>query len=231
MRGCPAYYDYNFINKEFKVNVINKVSFSLGVAFINSLSMEQLVKENILACREKFADKEFNVVFHHSLDREQYKHAYKSSLRHLKKYKRFVDWLNHQNINFVDISGSAENLINHYSDVDLHVGYRVHAHIFMNSIAKPSILIAEDGRAKGVKTVIGGIVLDSYLEFKEGFMPKVLNRFFVLYDRFVANNFLTKELISEIDYEQHIDFLRMSNSRRKIDSNYIIMRNFLKQLP
>ena len=79
--------------------------------------------------------------------------------------------------------------------------------------------------------VIGGIVLDSYLEFKEGFMPKVLNRFFVLYDRFIPNNCLTKELISEIDYEKSIDFLRMSNSRRKIDGNYLIMQKFLKQLP
>ena len=48
--------------------------------------------------------------------------------------------------------------MNYYSKVDLHIGYRVHAHIFMNSIAKKSILISEDGRAKGVKGVIGGIV-------------------------------------------------------------------------
>ena len=40
-----------------------------------------------------------------------------------------------------------------------------------------------------------------------------------------------KELISEINYESKIDFIRLKNSRKQIDNNYIIMQNFLKQLP
>lgn len=231
MTGCPAYYDQNYIKTEFKPKEIKKVAFSLGVSFIESSSMYKLMKENILACKDMFNDKEFEVVFHHSLNREKFSSAYKSASHHVKKHNDFADWLEENKIKYSDISGSAENLMNYYSNVDLHIGYRVHAHIFMNSIAQKSVLISEDGRAKGVKGAIGGIVLDGYFNFKSGFISKVLNRLFSSYDRFEFNPYLTKELLKEIEYEESINFARLKNSRSRIDSNYEIMSQFLKQLP
>lgn len=231
MTGCPAYYDKDFIDSEVQLKELNKVAFSLGVAFIESASMEKLMKENILACKAKFSDKEFEVVFHHSLDRKKFKSDYKSSPKHVIKHNEFADWLVGKGIGYVDISGSAENLMNYYSKVDLHIGYRVHAHIFMSSISNRSILISEDGRAKGVKGAIGAIVLNGYLDFKDSFIAKVLNKALPFYDRFKANSNLTKELISEIDYEEVINFSRFKNSRKRIDQNYLIMKQFVMQLP
>tara|TARA_B110000483_G_scaffold216959_1_gene268960 strand:- start:894 stop:2039 length:1146 start_codon:yes stop_codon:yes gene_type:complete len=231
MTGCPAYYDRDFINTELQLKEVSKVAFSLGVAFIESPSMEKLMKENILACKEKFFDKEFEVVFHHSLDRKKFKLDYKSSPRHVIKHNKFADWLESEGIRYVDISGSAENLINYYSNVDLHIGFRVHAHIFMNSISRKSILVSEDGRAKGVKGAIGGVVLDGYSYFKEAFMAKIFNRLFPFYDRFIANKFLTMELLSEIDYEKVVNFNRFKCARMQVDKNYLLMHQFLMQLP
>ncbi len=231
MTGCPAYYDKDFINTELQLKEVNKVAFSLGVAFIESPSMERLMKENILACKAKFSDKELEVVFHHSLDREKFKSDYKSSPKHVIKHNDFADWLVGNGIGYVDVSGSAGNLMNYYSKVDLHIGYRVHAHIFMNSISNRSILISEDGRAKGVKGAIGAIVLNGYLDFKDSFIAKVLNKALSFYDRFKANSNLTKELISEIDYEEVINFSRFKNARNRIDQNYLIMKQFVMQLP
>lgn len=230
MTGCPAYYDIDSINKQLQLTEINKVAFSLGVSFLESSSMRRIMKENILACKARFSDKDFEVVFHHSLDRQQFKKYYGSS-SHVSRHNNFADWLDKNRINYIDISGSAENLISYYSKVDLHVGYRVHAHIFMNSISKRSILISEDGRAKGVRSVISGVVLDGYLNFKNDFISKVLNRALPFYDRFKVNRDLTKELLSEIDYEDKIDLIRFKNSRKQIEGNYIIMQRFLKQLP
>ncbi len=48
----------------------------------------------------------------------------------------------------IDASYGTER-IDFYRDVDLHVGYRVHAHLYFLSIRKPSYLIAEDGRGIG----------------------------------------------------------------------------------
>lgn len=231
MTGCPAYYDTDYIGKEYQYPTIKKVAFSLGVSFIHSLSMEKLMKENILECKKKFEDKEFEVVFHHSLDKDKFLLTHGATSTHSQRHNEFAKWLVEQNIKYVDISGSAENLMNYYSEVDLHIGYRVHAHIFMNSISRFSILISEDGRAKGAKEVIGGIVLDGFTAFKNDFFSKILNRLLSSYDRFEANKYLTKEILSNIEYEQKIDFIRIKNSRNQIDNNFEVMKQFMKQLP
>jgi len=231
MTGCPAYYDLKYLNQKFINPIINKVAFSLGVSFIQSSSMDKLMKENILKCKEEFKDKDFEVVFHHSLDKNKFLSTHGATEKHNSEHVEFAKWLDQHKIKYVDISGSAENLMNYYSKVDLHIGYRVHAHIFMNSISKFSILISEDGRAKGAKEVIGGIVLDGFTHFKNDYMSKILNRLLSNYDRYNANVNLTQEILSNVDYEEKIDFMRIKNSRKQIDSNFEIMKQFLKQLP
>ena len=231
MTGCPAYYDLNFIGKKTENPTIKKVAFSLGVAFIHSPSMQKLMKENILECKKYFEYKEFEVVFHHSLDKDKFLSTHNATSSHVNKHNEFAKWLTSHNINYTDISGSAENLINYYSNVDLHIGYRVHAHIFMNSISRFSILISEDGRAKATKDVIGGIVLDGFNQFKNSFISKVLNKLLSSFDRYSSNKFVTKELLDNVEYEQLINFYRIKNSRNQIDTNYNIMKKFIKQLP
>jgi hypothetical protein len=232
MTGCPAYYDREYLNKGLNISKdINKVSFSLGVSFVESKSMENVMKNLILELQKKFKNKYFEVVFHHSLDKSNLLKYNSASEYHNKKHNEFAKWLESNNISYVDISGSAENLINYYSNVDLHIGFRVHAHIFMNSISKYSILISEDGRAKGVEKTINGIVLNGYLDFKDGNLSKVLNKLFNFYDRYTPNTYINQELFENIFYETKINYNRIFNSRKMIDSNFHIMEKFLKQLP
>lgn len=230
MTGCPAYYDLDYINKEFINPKIKKIAFSLGVSFIHSPSMDKLMKDNILKCKAQFKDKDFEVVFHHSLNKDKFLSTHGATQKHNLAHQEFAKWLELQKIKYTDISGSAENLMNYYSKVDLHIGYRVHAHIFMNSISKFSILISEDGRAKGAKEVIGGIVLDGFTDYKNNNLSKLLNKLSV-YDMYQANKNLTKEIISNIEYEAKIDFVRIKNSRSQIDNNFKIIKQFLLQLP
>ena len=232
MTGCPAYYDLNFIDKEIQIKDIKKVAFSLGVSFIDSISMESQMKDTVLKLKELYKDKKFEVAFHHSLDIEKIKKVYGNQhLKHVKRHLEFTAWLEEQNIKYIDISGSADNLINYYSDVDLHIGYRVHAHIFMNSISKLSILLNEDGRGKGVKGVIGGIVIDAFDNFKVDYISKILNRLLKNFDRYEVNNYLIDELFNNINYEKQIDFNRIKISRNTIDKNFDVMKIFIRQLP
>jgi len=232
MTGCPAYYDIDYIDKKIEYKEIKKVAFSLGVSFINSENMESQMKNLILSLSEKYNDKIFEVVFHHSLDKEKIEKVYgKSHLGHVLEHLEFVKWLETNNISYVDISGSAENLINYYNDIDLHIGYRVHAHIFMNSIRKFSILLSEDGRGKEVAKTIGGIVIDAYTEYKKDFISKVLNKLLKGYSRFKENLFVDKELLNSIEYESKIDYQRINGSYSTIDNNFEVMKKFIKQLP
>ena len=231
MTGCPAYYDLNYINKKKYNRSINKVAFSLGVNFIKSVLFEKQAKKLILLCKEKFIDKDFEVVFHHSLNKEKYFSSHSSNLNHNKKSNEFANWLKSNKIKFSDISGSAENLISFYNKVDFHIGYRVHAHIFMNSISRYSILISEDGRAKGVYSAIGGLVLDSYFNFKGSFFSRIMNKLSKNFERHEINHLLPEEVISNYDYECKTNFVRIKNSRNQIDNNFSLMKKFIKQLP
>ncbi|GAA0434749.1 hypothetical protein GCM10008983_09140 [Lentibacillus halophilus] len=59
-------------------------------------------------------------------------------------------------INFVDLSGDAENL-SFYDDIDAHIGFRLHAHIWFLRTRKPSLLIGEDGRGMGHLYTLNGL--------------------------------------------------------------------------
>ncbi|WP_018931380.1 polysaccharide pyruvyl transferase family protein [Gracilibacillus lacisalsi] len=59
-------------------------------------------------------------------------------------------------IEIVDLSGGA-NKLDFYKDIDLHVGFRLHAHIWFLRNRKPSLLLAEDGRSTGHLETISGL--------------------------------------------------------------------------
>lgn len=229
MTGCPAYYDYDYLNNDLNLASISKVGFSLGVSFINSSKSERIMKETILKCRDYYGNNNFTVAFHHSLDKKTYLNVY-NNFKHIKKHQEFARWLNKNNISYKDISGSADSLINFYSNVDLHVGFRVHAHIYMNSVSKPSILLTEDGRGKAINKVIGGVVIDGIFDTKDRLLDKALYKL-KLNDRLVINERLPSEVLEEYEYELDTEFHRTKISRKLIDQNFKLMKSFLYQLP
>ena len=232
MTGCPAYYDLENIEKEMVFpKEIDRIAFSLGVSFIENRSMERQIKTQILSLKERFKDKVLEVVFHHSLDKQVFMQAHGSKHKHNKRHNEFAVWLNKQKINYVDISGSAENLINYYSNVDLHIGYRVHAHIFMNSVKKLSLLISEDGRAKGSKSAINGMVVDGYVDVRENFILKVLNKLKFPIDRIQCNKYSKLEIHRMLNYELKTKGHRSKQSSVLLKENLTFMKLFLASLP
>jgi len=231
MTGCPAYYDIGYIGKAPSMPQIKKVAFSLGVSFIDSPSMEQVMKDCILTCKDYYGETEFQVVFHHSLDRAVFLSTHNATCKHLERHNEFANWLSSQKIEFVDISGSARKMISYYESVDLHIGFRVHAHIFMNSVSKPSILISEDGRGTATKDVIGGIVLKGVRGRSDSLAAKLVSGLFPSFDRLKSNNFLCKEILNSLKYEEKTHYVRSLSTRCAIDENYKMMKAFLDQLP
>ena len=230
MTGCPALYDLNYINTTATSDQIKSVSFSAGVSFTNSKNMDNLQKECILRLKEYFKNSNFTVVFHHSIDEEKHFKSYKKLTDLYYAQKSLVNWLNENQIEYIDISGGEEKLIGHYNSCDFHIGFRVHAHIYMSSISKKSILISEDGRGKALQKVISGLIFDGYSGIN---MPK--KKFFGLIkvskDTFTPNNDLPKDLINSIDYELKHKLPRLTLTRKNIDSHFEVMKNFLQQLP
>lgn len=231
MTGCPATYVTSALDESFvKPEKINKVGFSLGVSFIESPEMLDQMRNTILTLKEYFgSDVNFEVVFHHSTKKEFLK-THNATSNHLKSHLKFIDWLDCNDVKHIDISGSADNLINYYSSCDLHIGYRVHAHIFMNSINKASVLIAEDGRGKALRDVFGGLVIDAFNHLDTSFLGKVLRKL-KLKSGYKAYNKQHEEALDVIKYEIENDFPRLTASRSSINANFEVMKQFLNKLP
>lgn len=232
MTGCPAYYDLNQINQPFILPTkIKKIAFSLGVSFIRSISMEKLMKKQILAIKSYFPDASLEVTFHHSLSADIFLQSHSAKSEHLDKHKQFERWLKDNDISYIDISGSATKLIQYYSNIDLHIGYRVHAHIFMHSVSKLSVLISEDGRAKGSKSAIGGLVIDGYLNYKSNIMLNLSNKFIKFYDPYLPNHNSISELFFLLENEIKNNGQKSKIAKDAVRENFERMKLFLNNLP
>lgn len=128
---------------------------------------------------------------------------------------RIKEYLVNNNINYIDISGTSKGF-SIYDTADLHIGYRVHSHIYCLSKRVPTILIEEDARGRGVNDALGLIHIQNY---------SVNN-----VDVFVENKFLNQEIKDYIDRLNTNDFDDLRNAFEKINKHYYNIIKFKKLL-
>jgi hypothetical protein len=173
MSGCPAFYNIEEIDKIFitpKLNDENqyKVSFTTGRRYATSPGMDEQQKQ-IISSLNKNEMYDLTVAFHDPIDLKN------------KYTEELIQFLEKNQIKIQDVSKSSEKLIEFHSQFDFHIGYRVHAHIFMSSIKKPSLLLSEDGRGKGIKSALPGIILNAYQFKKLSFVQRLTNKIIKTY--------------------------------------------------
>lgn len=231
MTGCPALYSIEHLGEELQpASAPTKVTVSLGVHFARSQTLEAQAKELVTATLETFAQAEVTVAFHHSLS-EAFAQAYGHKNPLYKAQLRFLEWLRAEGVSYVDLSGSAENLLEHYGAADLHVGYRVHAHILMTSIRKPSLLLAEDGRGFALKDVLGGHILDAFESFTDNKVFKAARRLGKPVDSYRAPNGLASDALRSLKRDQLVGWARAKGAVDSIENHLPTMRGFIAALP
>lgn len=229
LTGCPALFNLDFQPEKIKKldGKAKTVAFSLGVSFLKSEAMKRQMKELVMRlyhmCLSNSQD--FKVVFHHSLDAKVVSSS-SSSTPHLLGHLNFLEWIKEKGIAHIDISGSAENLTNFYDEVDFHIGYRVHAHIYMCSLGKKSLLISEDGRANSLQATIGGNIIKGYSNYKSNKVTRLLKL-----DPYTTVNNLNDVIIERLNYELKHGNQFTKQSVSNISSLKESMLNFIAQLP
>lgn len=97
------------------------------------------------------------------------------------KGEKFCEKLKALNVQFIDISDSDEGFAV-YDDCHLHVGFRVHAHLYNLSNRTPSILLEEDGRGTVANFALGLPSIPCYntnqVLFNRIFLQKVSDKLF-----------------------------------------------------
>lgn len=133
MLGDPAW--YNLETLERPVRPIATVKSLALTPPANPVYWTQ-AKSLFLSLRRVLPAARFTIVFHSGVERFWQQLA------------------QHEGWSIVDISGGMHGF-SLYDRQDLHVGYRVHAHLYCLSTGIPSYLIAEDSRGRGVLATLG----------------------------------------------------------------------------
>lgn len=235
MTGCPALYVPERIGTPFagfRPAEVKSLVFSLGVNFVDSQSQEEQTKTVIRSLLNDYPQASLTVAFHHSISAEDLKQAYGSRPKFARKHEGMVNWLRENNIAYADISGGVDKLIALYDAADLHVGYRVHAHIFMCSLRKPSVLLTEDGRGRGLKDVLGGLIFDTYARKPTAIVPRALNELGMYeLDKYPAFSGVGTDIVNALRYEAEYDAPRMELPATRIDRHYRVMKGYIDRLP
>lgn len=155
--GCSAWYDYEFVDYLHVRNVskgINKIIISDQGMTKNSISWEwqfgQICKL-VEYIKNKFPKSNILFTFNGGIN-----------TKYSKEYNmRITEYLKKMQIDYFDISGSAMGF-SIYDDANLHIGFRVHSHIYCMSKRIPTILLEEDARGAGTNRAMGLQTIRNY---------------------------------------------------------------------
>lgn len=146
MTGCPAWYDLNFIDKPYRFSGEPKT-----IVYSMPAVMQPGTWEFLLWLTKRFPKARRIVSFHHGLVPSNDKKGRQKATQFLRFSAAAM--LRGWKIN--SLAGSLPKLEALYGAADLHVGYRVHAHLFCLSRRISSILINEDSRGVGQAKALG----------------------------------------------------------------------------
>ena len=127
----------------------------------------------------------------------------------------------------VDISGSAK-AFSVYDDCDLHIGYRVHAHIYNLSQRNISLLIEEDGRGAGVNQALGLNSIKAYKE-RNQFNTQLITKFNNFIERNRENNqYLIENIDDEFNMLFNNQFMQYEIAFSIMQRYYEVMEKYIK---
>jgi hypothetical protein len=145
---------------------------------------------------------------------------------------------------FLDASGSALGMGLH-DHADIHVGYRVHAHLYRLSRGQPSYLIAEDSRGRGALDMLGLLGALGFRDRGRGRVAglwmrvalRAATRAWPAQDaivsaasRYVAERAISDELSSQVSGDLLADFGRHRAAREVIRQTLPEMRNMIETI-
>ena len=230
MTGDPAWYDLEFMGKEFvPLQEIKRIGFSLPQRYL--YHNQSVMAAEIL--KKLFPRAKLVCSFHRGISADQY-----TTIKEARRLQRLKETLESICDEVVDLSYDLARGGNVYRKCDLHVGYRLHAHILFLSQRKPSFLLEEDGRGRGFSEAIGlrGIPayvrrpLSNFLD-KRQFPRKMRGAFRRLNWIAAPRRTAAEELQNFIKEELDSDFIRFRGLSQIFDGYYQIMKQFLQSLP
>ena len=119
----------------------------------------------------------------------------------------------------MDVSGGLDR-VGFYDSCDFHVGYRVHSHIYFLSRRRPSFLLHEDGRGRGMSAALSVFGVDAF-ERDRAFWRRGIR----------PGRDTVEMLTAYVEEEVANSFARFAGVPAVLDAHYTIMQRFVMGLP
>ena len=210
MAGCPAWYDLALLERPeddvvFRENFAGKEIRSIAISnhglTKNAQDHEKKlrqIKELIVFLQKIFPGTEMLLTFNDGYI-TKYSRNYNLTLQ---------EWAVEHGVKCVDLSGDAEKF-RALDGIDLHIGLRVHTHIYCISKMIPSLLIEEDIRGYGMNETLCLPHIRAYAEHSKS-------------DDFIANPYLNVQLsmlLEQMRVQRRIGYGEVFRGIRKCYEN------------
>lgn len=206
MAGCPAWYNLELLEKSeddviFQKSYAGKETKTIAVSNHgltkntqdHGKKLEQI--ENLISfLQERFPDAKVLLTFNDGYA-TKYSKNYNLSLQ---------EWANQHNVVCVDLSSDAGKF-KALDKIDLHIGFRVHTHIYCISKMIPSLLVEEDIRGYGMNETFHLPHITAYAEHSKP-------------ENFVTNPYLKEQLsvlLEQMEAQGRIDYQEIFQIIRK----------------
>ena len=221
MTGCPAWYHLEFVER---LSFSHANPYHVKKICISDPASEGALEKllDIVAyVRQVFSGAELKVVFHRGIKEDAYTSAKRAELT-----RKAVSECAALSAECVDISYGEEGL-SIYDDCDLHLGFRVHAHIYNLSRRNISILIEEDARGAGVNEALGLGRIASYdygvkAAYDGGRVVSSLGT--------VPNQYLLQQVDDYLNNLYQADFMQIKNAYRMMRKYFEVMEAHVRDL-
>lgn len=218
MGGCPAWYALDHMDAPFRSpDRVARLAVSPGALHMRHRGFARQARDVLALMTTRYPDAERIAAFHHPLDV-----APNLERRHMDAQRALAGEARRLGYRVEELSGSAEAMESLYAGVDLHVGYRVHAHILRASLRGPSVLIAEDSRGFGAAQALGGSAL-----LAARVPPPRLRRLC----RLAPNPRLLGQISARLDREQASGWPEGHRLPSLLARHYAVTREVLEALP
>jgi Polysaccharide pyruvyl transferase len=198
--GCAAWYDLPSLGTPVRLPAKVGTLVFTPPAASRRLFAESLRLMRLLRSRYKDADR--FCVFHRGLRADRF-----TSKKESAAVLSLAAAATALGFKVVDAAFDLERIA-FYRDADLHVGYRVHAHLAFVSYRRPTLLVAEDGRGLGQAETLG----DEY-RIRAGRSETVAQ---------VAN---------ALSQEERLGHPALTRAVDEVERTWPVMRETLEQLP
>lgn len=204
MTGCPAWYDLNLVDiVKYDGPKLNEVKH-ICVSDCANEGYYPVVLSLLCFLKKFFTGSKITYVCHRddTLDRVGARKEIES-----------------MGIEILNISESGAGF-SVYDNCDIHIGFRVHAHIYNLSERKLSILIEEDGRGAGVNQALGLPRICAYkLGAKEGSLIQQLN------------NYVTYQVEDYLFNMVNDEYMHMNNAYLRMNQSFEKMKKHILTIP